>query len=122
MINKRIHWGRIILGAFFTELAMFAVFIPIVLKYGNEPAVYSVPPLALVMTFVFSVWTAQKAESRFVLHGVLVGVVATAMYVALTFAQPEPFIYYVAHALKILSGAAGGRFVEKRQQIPQPVS
>ena len=122
MIDRRIHWGRIIFGAFFTELAMFAVFIPIVLKYGNEPAAYSVPALALVMPFVFSVWTAQNVESRFVLHGALVGVAATAMYVALTSAQPEPFIYYVAHALKILSGAAGGLFVEKRRPIVQPVS
>jgi hypothetical protein len=40
------------------------------------------------------------------------------MYVALTFAQPEPFIYIVAHFLKILGGAAGGRLAAKWQMIP----
>jgi len=34
--------------------------------------------------------------------------------VVLTFAQPEPFIYIVAHALKLLGGAAGGRVAEKQ--------
>ena len=37
MMTKGIHWGRIILAAFFTELAIFAVFLPVVLKYGNNP-------------------------------------------------------------------------------------
>ena len=113
---KGIRWGRIFLAAFFAELAIFAVFIPVLLKYG-EPAQYIVPPLALVMTFLFSVWAGKKVDSRFVLHGLLVGIVATLMYVALTFAQPEPFIYIVAHALKILGGAAGGLVAEKRRRL-----
>jgi putative membrane protein (TIGR04086 family) len=119
MITKGIRWGRIILAAFFTELGIFAVFIPVLVKYGEEPARYIVPPLALVMTFLFSVWAGKRIESRLVLHGVLVGVVATLMYVALTLAQPEPFLYIVAHSLKILGGAAGGRVAEKRRQIIQ---
>jgi putative membrane protein (TIGR04086 family) len=121
-MKKRIHWGRIVLAAFLTELAIFAVFIPFLVKYGEQPARYLVPPLALVMTFLFSVWAGKKIESRFVLHGVLVGIVATLMYVALTLAQPEPFIYIVAHALKIVGGAAGGRVAEKRREILQPKS
>ena len=117
MIMKGIHWGRILLAAFLTELGIFAVFIPVLVKYGEQPARYTVPPLALVMTFLLSVWAGKGIESRFVLHGVLVGIVATLMYVALTFAQPEPFIYIVAHALKILGGAAGGHVAGKRWQI-----
>jgi putative membrane protein (TIGR04086 family) len=117
MITSRIHWGRLVLAAFFTELAIFAVFIPVLIRYGEDTARYTVPPLALVTTFLFSVWTGRRVESRFVLHGILVGIVATLMYVALTFAQPEPFIYIVAHGLKILGGAAGGRVAEKRRQI-----
>jgi putative membrane protein (TIGR04086 family) len=119
MIMKGIRWGRIILAAFLAELGIFAVFLPVLMKYGEQPARYIVPPLALVMTFLFSLWAAKRIESRFVLHGVLVGIVATLMYVALTFGQPEPFIYIVAHALKILGGAAGGRVAEKRRQVIQ---
>jgi hypothetical protein len=39
------------------------------------------------------------------LHGALVGVVATLLYVALTLAWPGPFSYLAAHGLKILEGA-----------------
>ena len=119
LITKGIHWGRTLLAAFFAELAIFAVFIPVLLRYGEQPARYTVPPLALVMSFLFSLWVGKRIESRFVLHGVLVGIFATLMYVALTFAQPEPFIYIVAHALKILGGAAGGHVAGKRWQIIQ---
>jgi hypothetical protein len=115
MNTNRIRWGRILLAAFFTELGIFAIFLPVLVKYGEGPAQYTVPPLALVMTFLFSVWAGRKLESRFVLHGILIGVAATLMYVALTTAHPEPFIYYVAHALKIVGGAAGARVAEKRQ-------
>ena len=42
------------------------------------------------------------------LHGFLVGVIATAIYVGLTLGKPEPMAYIVAHVLKGLGGAAGG--------------
>jgi len=119
MIMKGIHWGRILLAGFLTELGIFAVFIPVLVKFGEQPARYTVPPLALVMTFLFSVWAGKRIRSRFVLHGVLIGIAATLMYVVLTFAQPEPFIYIVAHTLKVLGGAAGGRVAEKRRQMFQ---
>jgi hypothetical protein len=50
-------------------------------------------------------------------------VVAALIYVALTRAQPEPFAYLVAHALKLMGGACGG-FVAQRRRLPsaaQPV-
>jgi hypothetical protein len=53
----------------------------------------------------------------FILHGALVGVVATLLYVAPTLARPEPFAYLVAHGLKILKGA-GGSFVSGRRRSP----
>ena len=115
MSTNKIRWGRILLAAFFAELGIFALFIPVLVKYGEVPAQYIVPPLALLMTFLFSWWAGRRIESRFVLHGILIGIAATLMYVALTMAHPEPFIYYLAHALKIVGGAAGCRVAEKRQ-------
>jgi len=117
-----LRWGRILLAAFLTELGIFAIFIPVLVKYGEGPAQYTVPPLALVMTFLFSAWAGKPLATRFVLHGILIGIVATLMYVALTLGQPEPFIYIVAHGLKILGGAAGGRFAEKRRLSHSTVS
>src|SRR5215831_16152446 len=51
------------------------------------------------------------------LHGALVGVVATLLYVALTLARPEPFAYLVAHGLKLLGGLGGG-FLAGRRRAP----
>jgi hypothetical protein len=69
---------------------------------------YTAPVASLVSCFLLALWVARGISSRFVLHGVLVGVVAALIYLALTRAQPEPFAYVVAHVLKILGGAAGG--------------
>ena len=39
------------------------------------------------------------------------------MYVALTRAQPEPWQYLVAHALKVVGGAAGGMVLARRRTL-----
>ena len=49
------------------------------------------------------------------LHGVLIGIAGTLMYVALTRGQPEPWQYLVANAFEIVGGAAGGMVLARRQ-------
>jgi len=61
------------------------------------------------------VWLGRKIKTNFVLHGALIGVVGTLVYIAITRAQPEPWQYWVAHALKIVGGAAGGMVLAQRQ-------
>jgi hypothetical protein len=61
------------------------------------------------------VWLGRKIKTNFVLHGVLIGIVGTLMYIALTRAQPEPWQYWLAHALKVVGGAAGGIVLARRQ-------
>ena len=111
----KIHWVRILIGGFLAELAIFAVFIPATALVGVQTGVYTAVGASLVMPFLFGVWTARRIESRFVLHGVLVGAVGVLIYVALTRAQPEPLLYVAAHGLKLLGGAAGGYVVQKRR-------
>jgi hypothetical protein len=103
-----IQWGRVLLAAFLMELVLFAIAIPLFLSGAGRVLVYVVPPAALIATFAVTVWLGRRITSKFVLHGVLIGVVGTLMYVALTRAQPEPWQYLVAHALKVVGGAAGG--------------
>ena len=67
--------------------------------------------------FLVALWVGRGLTSRFILHGALVGVVATLLYVALTLARPEPFAYLVAHGLKILGGLGGG-FIAGRRRAP----
>jgi hypothetical protein len=110
-----IQWGRVLLAAFLMELVLFAIAAPLFLSGARRVLVYVVPPAALIATFAMTVWVGRKITSKFVLHGVLIGVVGTLMYVGLTRAQPEPWQYLVAHALKIVGGAAGGMVLARRQ-------
>ena len=104
------------IAGFLVELAIFAVFIPVFLLLGEQPSIYTAVVASFAMTFLFAMWVGRKLESRFVLHGMLVGVAATLVYLGLSFGQPEPWQYIVAHGLKILGGAAGGRVAEKRRR------
>jgi hypothetical protein len=97
------------------ELVLFAIAVPLFLSGAGQVLVYVVPPTALIATFAITVWLGRRINSKFVLHGVLIGVVGTLMYVGLTRAQPEPWQYLVAHALKIVGGAASGMVLTRRQ-------
>jgi hypothetical protein len=105
---------RILIGGFLAELLVFALVIPVLLIWGQHPLLYAAPVASLLMCFLLAIWVARPLESRFVLHGALVGVVAMLLYVGVTRAHPEPFAYLVAHGLKILGGAAGGLFTKRR--------
>lgn len=111
----RIHWVRILIGGFLAEVVVIAIAVPVFKMAGQHALLYVVPPACLVACFLFGWWVGRRVESRFVLHGVLVGVVATVLYIVLTLGQPEPFAYYLAHMLKIVGGAAGGAMAARRQ-------
>jgi putative membrane protein (TIGR04086 family) len=115
---KNIRWGWILLGGFLAELAIFLVVIPLSLLAGQQSLLYSAPPASFVASFVFGIWVARKAHHRRVLHGALVGIVATLIYVGIGLGQPEPIAYVVAHVLKVLGGAAGGFVALKRAGAP----
>src|SRR3984893_15887770 len=110
-----IQWGRVLLAAFVMELVLIAIAAPLFKSGAGRVLVYVVPPAALIATFAITVWLGRRINSKFVLHGVLIGVVGTLMYVGLTRAQPEPWKYLVAHALKIVGGGAGGMVLTRRQ-------
>jgi len=113
--GARIHWVRILIGGFLAEASVIAVVIPVLLLFGQRAVAYAALSGSLVMCFLFALWVGRRVDSRLVLHGILVGVVATLLYVGLTRGRPEPTAYLVAHVLKILGGAAGG-FAERRRK------
>jgi putative membrane protein (TIGR04086 family) len=117
MNKTRIHWVRALIGGFLAEAAVFVVVIPVLLTVGQRPLLYVAPVASLVMCFLFAIWVGRRLESRFVLHGILVGIVATLIYVVLTRAKPEPPAYLLAHALKILGGAAGGLVASRQRSL-----
>jgi len=123
MSSTRIHWGRILLGGLFAEVALILAIVPLGLRLGDNFLHYTAPPGSFITCFLGALWVDRRIESRFVLHGTLVGMVAALIYVALTRAKPEPLAYILAHALKLVGGAFGG-FVAQRRRSPsraQPV-
>jgi putative membrane protein (TIGR04086 family) len=123
MSNTAIHWGRILLGGLLAEVALILAIVPLGLRLGDNFLHYTAPPGSFVMCFFGAFWVCRRIESRFILQGTLVGVVAALIYVALTRAQPEPLAYILAHALKLVGGACGGFVAQQRRSpfLPQPV-
>jgi hypothetical protein len=111
---KSMRWGWILLGGFLAELLIFAIVIPLSLAAGQASLLYSAPPASFVGTFVLGIWIARRAPDQRVLHGVLVGVAATMIYIAISRGQPEPIAYIIAHGLKLLGGTAGGWLAARR--------
>src|SRR6266478_3277439 len=110
-----IQWGRVLLAAFLMEVVLIAIAVPLFLGGAGRALVYVIPPLAFITTYAITVWLGRGIKTNFVLHGVLIGVVGTLMYIALTRAQPEPWQYWLAHALKVVGGVAAGMLLARRQ-------
>ena len=113
---KRIRWGRVLASGFLSKLAVFAVFIPATVLFGQVPGQYTAVAASLVMPFLFGLWAARKVEAYSVLHGMMVGAVGVLIYLGLTRGQPEPLLYIFGHGLKLLGGAAGGYLAHAQKQ------
>jgi hypothetical protein len=114
-----IQWGRILLAAFLMELVLVAIAIPLTVSGAGAALNYVIPPASFIATFAITVWLGRRFTSRPVLHGVLIGIAGSLMYVALTRATPEPWPYLLAHLLKIAGGAAGGLVLAGRPATTQ---
>src|ERR1700757_2457576 len=120
MSTTTIHWGRILLGGLPAEVALMLAIVPLGLRLGDNFLHYTAPPGSFVMCFLGALWVCRRIESHFILHGTLMGFVAVLIYLGLTRAQPEPFAYIVAHALKLAGGAFGGFVAQgRRSSSPQ---
>src|SRR5437763_1223517 len=93
-----IRWLRVLLAGFLAEVSVIAFVLPLALLFGKGTLTYTASAFSLLACFVFAIWVGRRLTSHFVLHGILVGVVATLIYVALTRGGPEPFAYLLAHA------------------------
>jgi hypothetical protein len=116
----RLHWVRAIIGGVCAELAVFAVVFPVLHFFGQTAFLASILAASLVMPFLFAIWVDRRVESHFVLHGLLVGIVAALVYLIVAWGQPEPLLYKVAHGLKLVGGILGGLlslFRANRQRV-----
>ena len=108
-------------GGFLAELLVFAIVFPTLYLFGQRAFLASILIASAVMPFIFAVWVGRRIESRFVLHGGLVGLVAAVIYMALSWGQPQPLLYKIAHGLKVVGGMAGGVVASRRKPAERPV-
>ena len=105
-----LRWGRALVGGISAELVVFAIVFPVLHFFGQKAFLASILIASLAMPFLFAVWVCRRVKSHFVLHGLLVGVVAALMYLIVAWGQPEPLLYKIAHGLKLVGGLLGGVF------------
>jgi hypothetical protein len=127
----KIRWLRVLVAAFLFEVALVVITIVMTQFVTMEAILPFVPALVLVVGFPFGMWAARKLSSGFVLHGTLVGVVATLLYLGLILGQfgsltpviemYGPVSFFLANALKILGCVAGG-YAAGRLRMPAHAS
>ena len=111
-----IRWGRAAAGGFFAEVLVLAIVFPTLYLFGEGAFLGSILVASAVMPFIFALWVGRHVESRFVLHGALVGAVALFIYLVLAWGQPQPLLYKIAHGLKLVGGMTGGWVASRRVQ------
>jgi hypothetical protein len=118
-----IRWGRIILGALLLEIVLFATLVP--LSFVNTTLFLTAVPIGvLVFGYLVSWWVLRNVRSAPVLHGVLIGILATAMYLGLVAAQPGGFrvaiqmygapLFWLVQLLRVAGCAAAGARIARR--------
>jgi len=110
-----------LVGGFLAESLVIAIVFPALYLFGQRAFLASILVASAVLPFIFAVWVGRRAESRFVLHGALVGLVAVLVYMGLAWGQPQPLLYKIAHGLKVVGGMAGGVVASRRKPAGRAV-
>ena len=116
MAQLSLRWGRIVLGGFLAELLLIIAVIPVYASQGGQTALNIVAVAGSFAAFIPVAWWLGRTIARPMLHGVLMGAFAAAVYTLMFVVgrqfdpstPPMPAIYYVAHLLKLAGGAMGG--------------
>jgi len=127
----KLHWKRILFAGISAELLLLAVYLPAKRYAGSAFMIIAVAEVIASM-FQAGLWTVRRIESRLLLHGMLVGVVANVVYAALreTMAGHIRSVspieawgnFFAVAIIKMLictGGAfAGGRMKAKERSLP----
>src|SRR5262245_55698138 len=129
--QSAIHWKRIVLAAFLSEVAVIAVLSVIIIthrfviapaltpaqydEFAQNAGYYVAAPTAAIATFVFAFLAARRLEADLITNGVLVGVIATLLTLGFVFgARPQDRLMYIISYLgRIIAGYAGGFAAQK---------
>ena len=118
--------GRVIVGAVALEVILAATFTILIFVWPGPGSILAVlgPLTTFAVAYLVGVWAARRFPSRFALHGALIGVFATVLYllwlvvsvgipVAITM-QGGPARFYLGQAIRIV-GCVTGAMVRGRK-------
>jgi peptidoglycan/LPS O-acetylase OafA/YrhL len=121
-----IRWWRVLGGGLLIELVLMVISVPFVAMGRADELPTYVLPATVVAAVLAGLWVARRVE-RPVLHGVLAGLAAILLYLAIAvvgvLVAPERAnfdtalspAYLASHVLKVLGGALGGWLVARRR-------
>jgi hypothetical protein len=122
----RIHWKRVVVAAFLSELTVIVMLVAVMTiykfviapgltsaqydRFGDLAGYYLAAPFAAVATFLFSFWAVRNLQLRIVANAMLVGTIATILSSGFLFAaKPEDRLMYVlSFVLRIMAGYCAG--------------
>lgn len=132
MRRPGLRWGRILLTAFALELVLFAVLLPIGFVFGMPGAgngtdftvfFVAVPLGCLAFGYLFGLWLGRRVSSRYVLHGVLLGVAAMLIYLAVCSIPPNsiaaamagygPVRFWAFNGLRLVGCVTGTLYAQR---------
>ena len=116
-----IHWAAIAGSAVLCEVALLAL-AAVLRSFGQQPVTIMAVTGSFALPLLCAMWVGSRSQSRFVLQGFLIGLIAMLIYLALLGAvrafgpaePPQPFAYEVAHVLKLLGGITGGLIASRQ--------
>ena len=80
---KQVRWLRVVIAAFLIEVGLTVTTVPFLLLIGEQVLMTAVPVACVVVPFVIAWLATRKLPGARVVHGLLIGIVATVMYFAL---------------------------------------
>ena len=115
--SAKLRWGWIIAGAVILEVALIILFIPM-LRFLDISQIAPYAGIAIFgLGFLISWWVVRKVPGRRILHGTLIGVLATIIYVGLCMTNPDGIasivamygtvLFVVGNGLRIVGTIAG---------------
>ena len=129
----RIHWFRVLLGGLLIEVVLAIVLVGGFAAAGVDIAKGVSTVSAVIIgagcfaaAFLIVLWLGRAVQSRLVLHGVLMGLVATLIYIGLVAGSGQmsdalaaygPATFVTVNALRVVGAGLGGVACERRRAV-----
>ena len=129
----RIYWVRVLLGGFLIEAVLLIVLLGGFAAAGVDIANGVSTASAVIIgvgcfaaAFVIVLWLGRGIESHLVLHGFLMGLVATLIYIGLVAGSGQmtaalaaygPATFVTVNAVRIVGAVCGGVACERRRAV-----